>query len=416
MQKLGAGDLRQADGGDIARVAIKALVHLLVHALRLERDLVEMAAPQHVLLAMQTFGGPGRTVLELALRLHRAGLFDEQQERRVGVGDDAEIGPEHAPDLCRLDIDMHELAALRIDVDRARVPIGPAVADAEHEVGLEESRIAIAVTGLQPDHAGHQIVVVRDDPPAHQGGDHRHAGQLGELHQEVAGVGVDDAAARDDQRSLRGVQHLDRAPRLRPRRGRLIDRQGLIGFDVEFDLRRLHVDRQIDQNRSGATGAHHMERLLEHHRHESRLAHGDGPFRHRLGDRFDIDGLKVFFVEPRPRRLSGDAKDRNRVGGGGVETGDHVRPSGAGGADADADIAGLGARIAVGHMRSALDVARQDVTNGATLAQRGVKWVDRGARHAEGDRNALPLQYEHCGVHCFHSSHLDPPMSLRFRR
>src|ERR1700746_1198356 len=101
---------------------------------------------------MQTFGGPGRTVLELARRLHRAGLFDEQQERRAGVRDDAEIGPKHATDLHRLDIDMHKLAALRIDLDRARMPIGPAVADAEHEVGLEETRIAIAVTGLQPNH------------------------------------------------------------------------------------------------------------------------------------------------------------------------------------------------------------------------------------------------------------------------
>ena len=61
MQKLGARDLRQADGRDIARVAIEALVHLLIDALRLERDLVEMAAPQHVLLAMQALGGPGST-------------------------------------------------------------------------------------------------------------------------------------------------------------------------------------------------------------------------------------------------------------------------------------------------------------------------------------------------------------------
>src|SRR5271166_672314 len=63
-------------------------------------------------------------------------------------------------------------------------------------------------------------------------------------------------------------------------------------------------------------------------------------------------------------------------------------------------------------MRCALDVPRQNVTNGAALAQRGVKRVDRGARHAEGDRNAFPLQHEHCSVHCVHSSHLDPPMSL----
>ena len=59
MQKLGAGDLRQPDRRDVARVAVKTLVHLLIHALRLERDVVKMAVPQHVLLAMQAFGGPG---------------------------------------------------------------------------------------------------------------------------------------------------------------------------------------------------------------------------------------------------------------------------------------------------------------------------------------------------------------------
>ena len=153
-----------------------------------------------------------------------------------------------------------------------------------------------------------------------------------------------------------------------------------------------------------------MERLLEDHRHERRLAHGHRPFGDRLGDRFDIDRLEVFLVEPRARRLSGDAKDRNRVGGGGVEPGDHVGAGGPGGADADADIAGLGARIAVGHMRGALDVARQDVTNGAARLHRRVKRVDRGARHAEGD-NAFPLQHEHGGVHCVHSSHERSPQT-----
>ena len=80
--------------------------------------------------------------------------------------------------------------------------VGPAVADAEDEVGLQEGRVAVAVRGLQADHAGVQLVVVGDGAPAHQGGDDRDAGQLGELDQQVGGVGVDDAAAGDDQRPL----------------------------------------------------------------------------------------------------------------------------------------------------------------------------------------------------------------------
>ena len=40
-------------------------------------------------------------------------------------------------------------------------------------------------------------------------------------------------------------------------------------------------------------------------------------------------------------------------------------PAGPGRADADADVAGLGAGVALGHVRGALDVAGQDVADAA---------------------------------------------------
>ena len=46
--------------------------------------------------------------------------------------------------------------------------------------------VAVAVAGLQADHAGHQRMVVGDRAPAHQRRDHRHAGDLGELDQQIA--------------------------------------------------------------------------------------------------------------------------------------------------------------------------------------------------------------------------------------
>jgi hypothetical protein len=55
-----------------------------------------------------------------------------------------------------------------------------------------------------------------------------------------------------------------------------------------------------------------VEGLLEHARHQRRLAHGDGPFGDGLGDRFDVDGLEVFLVQR--ARLAGDREDRNRIG------------------------------------------------------------------------------------------------------
>ncbi len=49
----------------------------------------------------------------------------------------------------------------------------------------------------------------------------------------------------------------------------------------------------------------------------------------------------------------------------GVQAGDHVGAGRAGGADADADVAGRGAGVALGHVRGALDVAGQHVVDAA---------------------------------------------------
>ncbi len=129
--------------------------------------------------------------------------------------------------------------------------VRPAIADAEDEIGFEEGGVAIAVAGLKPDHAGHQGMVVGNRAPAHQRGDDRDAGQFGEFHQQVAGVGIDDPAAGDDQGPLRLIEHFQRLARLLQGRGRLVDRQRLVGVDVEFDLGHLHVERQVDQHRAG---------------------------------------------------------------------------------------------------------------------------------------------------------------------
>ncbi len=155
--------------------------------------------------------------------------------------------------------------------------VGPAVADAEHEIGGQQGGVAVAVGGLQPHHAGHQRMVIGQGAPAHQRGDHRHAGQLGELHQQLSGIGIDNAAAGDDQRALGLVEHTHRLLGLGARGGRLVDGQRLIGVGIELDLGHLHIQRQIDQHGAGSGGAHQVKGLLEGARHLGRLQHGDGP-------------------------------------------------------------------------------------------------------------------------------------------
>jgi hypothetical protein len=168
------------------------------------------------------------------------------------------------------------------------------------------------------------------------------------------------------------LEHFQRALDLRARRRGLVDRQRAIGLVVEFDLGKLHVERQVDQHRPGAARAHQMKRLAEDARHQARLAYRDRPFGHRLGDRFDIDGLKILFIEPRARRLAGDAEDRDGIGDRRIKPGDHVGAGRARRADADADIAGLGAGISFGHVRRALDMARQNVPDRAATLQRRI--------------------------------------------
>ena len=283
-----------------------------------------MALAQHRALAVLARRRPRLTLPEFAGSPPFLCDRDEQFKRRLGIGSDAEIGVEDPSDLGRLDIDMDEGATLGVGLDRPGVPVGPAVADAEHEIGFQHGGIAVAMTGLQSDHSRHQAMVVGNGAPPHQRRHHRHVDDLGELQQQLGSIGVDDAAARDDQRTLRGVEHFHRLQDLLAGSDRLVDRQRLVGFFVELDFRQLHVDRQIDQHRTGTSRSHDVKRLAEHPRHQRRLAYGHRPLRHRFRDGFDIDGLKIFLVEPRAGRLAGDAQDRDRIRNRRIKPGDHV--------------------------------------------------------------------------------------------
>lgn len=282
------------------------------------------------------------------------------------------------------------------------MPVGPAISDAEHEVGFQHRGVGVAMAGLQADHPRHQRVIVGNGAPRHQRRNHRDVDRFREGDQQLGCIGVDHAAAGHDQRPLRGVEHLERLLDLLSGRRRLVDRQRRIGLVVELDLGQLHVERKIDQHRSRPSRPHDMESLAEHARHQRRLAHGDGPFRHRLCDRLDVDGLEIFLVEPRARRLTGDTEDRDRIRDRRVEAGDHVGSGGSRGADADADIARLRPRIAFRHMRGAFDVPRQNVPDRAVPLQRGVKRVDRGAGNAERAGDPFAFENAHCCIDCSH--------------
>ena len=95
-----------------------------------------MRLAQHRALARATLIDPIGAILELARRFPLPSDFDEQLECGLGIGDDSQVGAEHAADLGRLDVYMDKLAPLGIGFNAAGVAIGPAVADAQYKVGL----------------------------------------------------------------------------------------------------------------------------------------------------------------------------------------------------------------------------------------------------------------------------------------
>src|ERR1700710_123481 len=98
-EELRARDLRQPDDADIAGVAPERLAHLLIDALRLDRNVVEMALAQHRAFSVLARRRPGLTLLQLAGLPPFPGNRDEQFQRGLGIRGDAEIGIEYTSDL-----------------------------------------------------------------------------------------------------------------------------------------------------------------------------------------------------------------------------------------------------------------------------------------------------------------------------
>ena len=255
-------------------------------------------------------------------------------------------------------------------------------------------------------------MVIRDHAPAHQGRYNWHAGQFGELHQFVGGVGIEDTATGNQQRTLGVVEHGDGFFCLHAVGGRFGQRQRLVGVDVEFNLGHLHVERQVDQHRARTTAAHFIEGFLEGARHLAWLHHGSRPLGHRLDDAGDVDGLEVFLVHAGARRLAGDAQNWNGVGRCRVQPGDHVSACRAGSADAHTDVAGIGAGVTLSHVRGTFDVASQDVVDTADFLQCSVQGVDGGAGDAERSVNAFAAHHQYGGLDCSHFGHCLVPRLL----
>ena len=176
----------------------------------------------------------------------------ERLEREPCVGDDAEVGRKDAADLLRRDVDLHERTIAAVDVERTGMSIAEPRADGDHQIALQEKLIGKRLAGLDADRPCPQRMILANRTLSHQGRCDRYVQPLGQAHQCLGGVGDDDAAAGEDQRSLRRLEHLDRAGDRGRRRLDRADRQPRVGSGVVGDrLGALHVQRQVDQHRPG---------------------------------------------------------------------------------------------------------------------------------------------------------------------
>ena len=321
------------------------------------------------------------------------------------IADDRDIDLDVLVDRRRVDIDVDLARAGRERVDAAGDAVVEARADAQHHVAVVHRPVRL-VGAVHAEHAEPLRVGGRKCAEPHQGRGDRKAGEPRELAQQMARLlaGIDDAAARIDDRLLGVGQHLDR---------------GLDLVEVAFDLRlvafhlhglrpdiraggELHVLRDVDHHRARPAVRRDVERLVQHAREIVHALHeiivlGAGP---RDADR--VAFLERVVADQVRRHLSGDADERDRVHQRVGQPGHRVGGARPGRHQHAADLAGR-ARIAFRRMHRALLVAHQDVAQ-LLLLEHGV--VDRQDRAAGVAEDVLDPLVDHGLDHHLGAGHL----------
>ena len=139
----------------------------------------------------------------------------------------------------------------------------------------------------------------------------------------------------------------------------------------------MSVFGDVDQNRTGTSGIGNDERFADGARDVLGARDDYVVFCDRHGDAGDVDFLKSVGAEQLAADLAGDADDGRGIEHGRGDSGDHVRCAGAARCHGDAYAAG-GARITIGHVRSALFVANENVVQ-LGFAERVVDGENRAA-------------------------------------
>ena len=122
----------------------------------------------------------------------------------------------------------------------------------------------------------------------------------------------------------------------------------------------MRIFRDIDENRARTSGIRDDERFADGARDVLGARHDDVVFRDRHGDARDVNFLKSVGTEQFAAHLAGDADDGRRIEHSSGDAGNHVGCARAARGHGYAHSA-AGARITIGHVRSALFVPNQNM-------------------------------------------------------
>ena len=410
-QVLCSADLGQTDSGNVVNVLTEEIVHFLINALWFHRNVIIIGTTQHGTFALQTFSTPCGPIFQLAGSFPFLRNFNEQFQSGFCIGNNGIIRTENLAQLGRFDIDVNKLAALGIGIHAAGMTVCPAVTDTHDEIRCQEIGIAITMVGLETDHTGHQIVIVRNGTPPHQGWNNRRSEKLGQFNQQWGSVSQNDTTTSDQQRFFSVVQHGQRFFDLGAGCFWWMDFQRSVGIGIEFDFTHLDIQRKIDQYRTLTTGTHQIESLLQSPRNQSRFTDGNSHFGDWSGDFFNVYGLEIFLEKLGARSLTGNGQNRGRVSLCRIQTGNHIGRSGAGRTHTDTDITLFGTGITFRHVSDTFTMTSQDMFHGATFFHRRIKRIDTSAGNTEQLGYAFFFQYTDSRFGCGHFCHEAPPGS-----
>lgn len=317
---------------------------------------------------------------------------DQFGDDGLDVTDDGHVGVAVLADLGRVDVGVDDLGFRRERVELAGHPVVEAGTQRDQQVAALQRRHG----GHRAVHAGHAEVLpvaVGKRAAGHQRGDHRDAGQLGQLPELLGGLTADDAAADIQHRLARGRDQLGGLADLPAVRfgvglvaGQLHPRR-----PAERALALQHVLGDVDQHRARTAGGRDVEGLGQHPRNvvtgaDQKVVLGD---RHR--DARDVGLLEGVGADQPPPDLTGDSDHRDRVHLRVGQRGHQVGRSGTRRCHAHAHPAG-DVRVAAGGMPGALFVADQHVAQLFRVEQRVIHRQHRTARNPENDVDAEFLQ------------------------